>query len=74
MKLGEWSFAIYMVHYIVMSVLPFLGLQETLWLDCTVGVGGSLATGGLAWRFVERPLGEAMRRRTLNALGQERAR
>ena len=74
MKLGEWSFAIYMVHYIVMSVLPFLSLHETLWLDCTVGVGGSIATGGLAWRFVERPMGEAMRRRTLNALGQERAR
>jgi peptidoglycan/LPS O-acetylase OafA/YrhL len=62
-----------MAHYIVMSVLPFLGLQETLWLDCTVGVGGSIATGGLAWRFVERPMGEAMRRRTLSSLGQKRA-
>jgi peptidoglycan/LPS O-acetylase OafA/YrhL len=74
MKLGEWSFAIYMVHYIVMSVLPALGLQARPWLDCMVGIGGSIAAGGLAWRFVERPLGEAMRRRTLNALGQGRGR
>jgi peptidoglycan/LPS O-acetylase OafA/YrhL len=73
MKLGEWSFAIYMVHY-AMSVVPTLGVLETPWLACMVGLGGSIVAGGLAWRFVERPLGEAMRRRTLSALDQGRGR
>jgi peptidoglycan/LPS O-acetylase OafA/YrhL len=71
LKLGEWSFAIYMVHYVVMSMLWVLGPAERpSWLGGMVGIGGSIAAGGLAWRFVERPLGEAMRRRVLNALGQ----
>jgi len=33
-----------------------------------------IVAGGLAWRFVERPLGEAMRRRTLSAFDQGRGR
>ena len=74
MKLGEWSFAIYMVHYIVMGVLQALGVREPPWLACMVGLGSSIVAGGLAWRFVERPLGEAMRRRTLSALDQGRGR
>lgn len=74
MKLGEWSFAIYMVHYIVMSLLFAFRLQETPWLGYIAGIGGSIVAGGLAWRFVERPLGEAMRRRLLNARGRERGR
>jgi peptidoglycan/LPS O-acetylase OafA/YrhL len=73
MKLGEWSFAIYMVHYIVMCVLPALGLQESPWLACLAGIGGSIAVGALAWRFVERPLAEALRRKLLNVSGQSRA-
>ena len=67
MKLGEWSFAIYMVHYIAIDMLPALGLRGRSWLACIVGIGGSIATGGLAWRFVERPLGEAVRRRLPSA-------
>jgi peptidoglycan/LPS O-acetylase OafA/YrhL len=70
MKLGEWSFAIYMVHYIVACLLPFLGLPEGPWAACIAGVGGSIAAGALAWRFVERPLGDAMRRRLLDAGGR----
>jgi peptidoglycan/LPS O-acetylase OafA/YrhL len=67
MRLGEWSFAIYMVHYTVLSVLPLARLQATPWLDCMVGIGGSIVAGGFAWRFIERPGGEAMRRRLLKA-------
>jgi len=32
-----------------------------------VGIGASIVAGGLAWRFVERPGGEIMRRRLLKA-------
>jgi peptidoglycan/LPS O-acetylase OafA/YrhL len=67
MKLGEWSFAIYMVHYTVLGLLPVAKLQTTPWLDCMVGIGGSIVAGGLAWRFIERPGGEVMRRRLLKA-------
>ncbi|HYS93854.1 MAG TPA: acyltransferase, partial [Candidatus Acidoferrales bacterium] len=73
MKLGEWSFAIYMVHYVVMCVQPALGLQESPWLACLAGIGGSIAVGALTWRFVERPLAEALRRKLLNVSGQSRA-
>jgi peptidoglycan/LPS O-acetylase OafA/YrhL len=72
MKLGEWSFAIYMVHYIVMCVLTALGLPESPWQACFASVGGSIAVAALIWRFVERPLGEAMRRRLLRARGPAR--
>ena len=67
MKLGEWSFAIYMVHYTVLSVLPHAWLQATPWLDCMVGIGGSIVAGGLAWRFIERPFSEIMRKRLRKA-------
>ena len=67
MKLGEWSFAIYMVHYTMLGLLPLAKLQATPWLDCMVGIGGSIVAGGLAWRFIERPCAEAMRRRLLKA-------
>ena len=72
MKLGEWSFAIYMVHYIVMCMLPALGLPESPWLACLAGVGGSITVGALGWRLVERPLGEAMRRKLLKVAGPSR--
>jgi peptidoglycan/LPS O-acetylase OafA/YrhL len=70
MKLGEWSFAIYMVHYVVMYVLPSLGLQGRTLPAAIAGLGGSIAVGALAWRFVERPLGEVMRRKLLNTWGR----
>ena len=74
MKLGEWSFAIYMVHYIAMYFLPFFGLPERPGQASIGGLAASIAAGALAWRFVERPLGEAMRRRLLNAWGRLRDR
>jgi peptidoglycan/LPS O-acetylase OafA/YrhL len=74
MKLGEWSFAIYMVHYIAMYFLPSFGLPERPWQAFIGGLAASIATGALAWRFVERPLGEAMRRRLLSAWGRRRDR
>ena len=73
MKLGEWSFAIYMVHYIAMYFLPSFGLPERPWLTFIGGLAASIAAGALAWRVVERPLGEAMRRRLLSAWGRVRA-
>ena len=74
MKLGEWSFAIYMVHYIVMYVVASLIVRESFWLACLAGIVGSIAAGGLAWRFIERPVGEAMRRRLLSAWASRRSR
>ena len=74
MKLGEWSFAIYMVHYIAMYFLPSFGLPERPGQAFIGGLAASIATGALAWRFVERPLGEAMRRRLLSAWGRRRDR
>jgi len=32
-------------------------------------VAGSIVAGGHAWRFIERPLGEVMRRGLLKAFG-----
>jgi peptidoglycan/LPS O-acetylase OafA/YrhL len=69
MKLGEWSFAIYMVHYIAMYFLPSFGLPDRPWQAFIGGLAASIAAGALAWRFVERPLGDAMRRRLLSAWG-----
>ncbi len=54
--------------------VEFFFALSALWLACMVGLGGSIVAGGLAWRFVERALGEAMRRRTLSALDQGRDR
>jgi hypothetical protein len=41
------------------------------WFDVVVGIGSCIMVGGLAWRFVERPLGEVMRERLLRGLGLE---
>jgi len=63
MKLGEWSFAIYMVHYIVMCMLPALGLPESPWLACLAGVGGStrsaLSAGVSSSGLSARPCAES---------------
>ena len=66
-KLGEWSFAIYMVQFIVLILLPFAGLRSIRWAEATVAVLGAAVAGGLAHRFIERPVGELMRERLLSA-------
>jgi peptidoglycan/LPS O-acetylase OafA/YrhL len=63
-----------MVHYIAMYFLPFFGLPERPWQAFIGGLTASIAAGALAWCFVERPLGEAMRRRLLSAWGRLRDR
>ena len=67
--LGEWAFAIYMVHHAVLWMLYGGGLLAPSWLGLMVGIGSCILVGGLAWRFIERPLGEAMRRWLMRALG-----
>lgn len=71
LTLGEWSFAIYMVQYTVMGVVPSLGFAASPWLQGMLGVAGSIVVGGLAWRFIERPLGEVIRRSLLKAIGPQ---
>jgi hypothetical protein len=47
------------------------GVPTWSWFDVVVGIGSCIMVGGLAWRFVERPLGEVMRERLLRGLGLE---
>ena len=67
--LGEWAFAIYMVHHAVLWMLYVGGLLAPSGLGLAVGIGSCILVGGLAWRFIERPLGEAMRRWLVRGLG-----
>lgn len=67
--LGEWAFAIYMVHHTVLWTLYVGGFLAPSWLGFAVGIGSCIVVGGLAWRFIERPLGEAMRRWFVRGLG-----
>lgn len=69
LKLGEWAFAIYMVQYAVMVALPVRGPAAAPWIQGMLAISGSIVAGGLAWRFIERPLAEVMRRRLLTACG-----
>src|SRR5215469_6450352 len=59
--LGEWAFAVYMVHHGVLYALHEGGLLASPGLGFAVGVASCIVVGGLACRFIERPLGEAMR-------------
>lgn len=34
-----------------------------------LAIAGSIGAGGVAWRFIERPLAEVMRRKLLTAFG-----
>lgn len=69
LKLGEWSFAIYMVQYLVISALGAEGPVASPALLGMLAVASSMVVGGLAWRFIERPLADVMRRRLLKAFG-----
>jgi peptidoglycan/LPS O-acetylase OafA/YrhL len=51
-KLGEWSFAIYMVQFIVLILLPFAGVRSMRWAEATLAVLGAAVVGGLAHRFI----------------------
>ncbi|HMB33282.1 MAG TPA: acyltransferase [Methylomirabilota bacterium] len=67
--LGEWAFAVYMVHHGVLYALHEGGLLASAGLDFAGGVASCIVVGGLACRFIERPLGEAMRGWLLGVLG-----
>jgi len=67
--LGEWAFAVYMVHHGVLYALHEGGLLASPGLGFAGGVASCIVVGGLACRFIERPLGEAMRRWLLGVLG-----
>jgi peptidoglycan/LPS O-acetylase OafA/YrhL len=54
-----------MVQFIVLVLLPFAGLRPVRWVEATVAVLGAAVAGGLAHRFIERPVGELMRERLL---------
>jgi peptidoglycan/LPS O-acetylase OafA/YrhL len=47
-KLGEWSFAIYMVQFIVLILLPFAGLRSMRWVEATLAVLGAAVARGRA--------------------------
>lgn len=64
-RLGTWSFALYMVHDLVLLVLFHL-FPGRLGVAATVGVGlvalgGSLLLGAACYRFVEHPLERRLR-------------
>jgi hypothetical protein len=45
-KLEEWSFAIYMVQFIVLILLPFAGLRSIRCAEATLAVLGAAVAGG----------------------------
>ena len=71
--LGECAFAVYMVHHGVLYALHEGGLLASPGLGFAVGVASCIVVGGLACRFIERRLGEAMRRSLLRVLSSRRA-
>ncbi|HTY78079.1 MAG TPA: hypothetical protein VMI34_09705, partial [Candidatus Bathyarchaeia archaeon] len=70
MKLGEWSFGIYMVHYFAMHALAILYQPQTPWAGPLVGLTGSVLFGALAHRFLEQPVGAVLRKKLTTAPGQ----
>ena len=69
LKLGKWAFAIYMVQYVVTVAVPRQGPAATPWFQGMLAIAGAIGAGGLAWRFIERPLADVMRRRLLKIFG-----
>ena len=68
MKLGEWSFGIYMVHYFAIIALTAIFPPQTPWLGVLTGLTGSIVLGALAHRFIEQPMGAALRSRLTSML------
>jgi peptidoglycan/LPS O-acetylase OafA/YrhL len=65
-KLGEWSFALYLSHLVILSALdPYvsdgLGVAQSILVEiCTLGLLISIAAG--LYQFVERPIESSLRR------------
>ena len=71
-RLGEWSFAFYLVHALVIRVAAFVGLQiesvvGLLWLPLLLVA--SVALSGLLFTVVERPLERRLRPRPIGVGG-----
>ena len=69
MRAGEWAFGIYMAHFTVLLLLPVFGLENIPWAEAMLAVAGSIGAGALAFRFIEKPLGDAMRKGLLRISG-----
>jgi peptidoglycan/LPS O-acetylase OafA/YrhL len=55
---------------IVLILLPFAGLRSMRWAEATLVVLCAAVAGGLAHRFIERPVGELMRRSLLRLVAR----
>lgn len=64
-RLGTWSFAFYMVHFLVLRVLvTTMSLHPSAMasaLFAVVGLAAAVAAAGLTHRFVERPFEQRLR-------------
>ena len=70
MRLGEWSFGIYMVHYFAITALTAIFPAQAPWVGPAIGLTGSIVLGGLAHRFIEQPMGAALRKKLTSALAR----
>ena len=59
-----------MVQFIVLILLPFAGLRSMRWAEAALAVLGAAVAGGVAHRFIERPVGELMRERLLRLVSR----
>src|SRR5262245_9954154 len=55
MRLGEWSFGIYMVHYLVITYLSVGHSPRSSWPGVLIALTASIVLGALAHRFIEQP-------------------
>lgn len=62
-RLGDWSFAMYLVHYPIFDVLHRNGWVN--WWQLTGAVTAIVALSGLLYHYVEQPVERALRRRVL---------
>jgi len=75
-KLGEWSFAFYLVHLIVLRVVIAVNertLEMPWWATSLVGFALGTALAAVLYEYVERPLESRLRPKHITALAPRHA-
>lgn len=70
-RLGEWSFALYLIHPLVFTVVHKLGLDDVAHGQAAVTIAAwlvAIGVSGVAYTFIERPLEARLRGRRDGAL------